>query len=133
MSQENVERVAEALDAFNRRDLDAFLARVDPDTEFIPYTVVMEGSYHGHDGIRRWWQDLFGVFPDWRVEASGVRDLGRNRTLAALQVRGHGGESGTPVGRTLWQLAEWSEDGKLKQVSNHGSEAEALEAAGLRE
>jgi hypothetical protein len=33
MSEENVEVAREAVDAFNRRDLDAFVARVRPDAE----------------------------------------------------------------------------------------------------
>jgi ketosteroid isomerase-like protein len=132
MSQENVELVHQSVDAFNRRDLDAFLALMDPGVEFTPYVVAMEGSYQGHDGVRRWWQDLFDVFPDWHVEPVEVRDLG-DLTLAALGLGGHGGESGTPVNQMLWQLAEWSINGKLVRVSHHSNEAEALEAAGLRE
>jgi len=34
MSQENVELHHRTFDAFNRRDLEAFLARCDPDLEF---------------------------------------------------------------------------------------------------
>src|SRR3954452_22868484 len=132
MSQENVERVHQALEAFNRRDLDAFLALVDSDVEFTPYTVVVQGSYQGHDGVTRWWQELFGVFPDWNVQVGEVRDLG-DLTLTLLHVRGHGSESGTPVIETLWQIAEWSTEGKLVRVSNHGTKAEALEAVGLSE
>ena len=129
MSRENVELVHRAIEAVNRRNLDAFLALVDPGAEFTPYTVTMEGSYQGHDGLRRWWQDLFGVFPDWSVEAVEVQDLGDHLTLATLHVRGHGGDSGAPVTGTLWQLAEWSADGKLVRASHHAKEAEAREAA----
>jgi ketosteroid isomerase-like protein len=132
MSQENVERVHQAADAFNRRDLDAYLALADPGVEFAPYTGAITGGYEGHDGIRRWWEDLFAVFPDWRVEAVKVRDLGE-LTLTTVHARGHGGESGTPVDQTLWQVAEWSVDGKLVRASHHANEAEALEAARLRE
>jgi ketosteroid isomerase-like protein len=133
MSQKNVELVQQAADAFNRRDLDAFLALADPGIEFTPYTVAMEGGYQGHDGIRRWWQDLFAVFPDWRVEVEvEVRDLGE-LTLATMHARGHGGESGTPIDQMLWQLAEWSVDGKLVRARHYANEADAIEAAGLRE
>jgi ketosteroid isomerase-like protein len=132
MSQENVKLVHQTVDAFNRRDLDAFLALMDPGVEFTPYVVVVEGGYQGHDGVRRWWQDLFEVFPDWHVEPMEVRDLG-NLTLATLRLGGHGGESGTPVNQMLWQLAEWSIHSKVVRVSHHSNEAEALEAAGLRE
>jgi ketosteroid isomerase-like protein len=132
MSQENVERVYRAMDAFNRRDLDAFLALADPSVEFTPYVVGLEGSYHGHDGVGQWWRDLFGVFPDWRGEPVDVRDLG-DWTLTTLRIGGHGDESGTPVTRLFWQLAKWSTDGKIVQVTHYGDEAQALEAAGLSE
>jgi ketosteroid isomerase-like protein len=132
MSQENVERVSQAMDAFNRRDLDAFLALADPSVEFTPYVVGLEGTYHGHDGVRQWWRDLFAVFPDWRGEPVEVRDLG-DRTLAALRIGGHGDESGTPVTQLFWQLAEWSNDGKIVRVIHYGTKAETLEAAGLSE
>ena len=36
MSQENVELHQRAFDAFNRRDLDAFLALADPNIELTP-------------------------------------------------------------------------------------------------
>ena len=43
--------------------------------EAIPRAVAMEGSYRGHDGIRRWWKDLFDVFPDFTVEVSRCATL----------------------------------------------------------
>ena len=131
MSQENVERARRAVDLFNRGDLDALLRMVDDEVEIHSRLVVMEGGYRGHGGVRRWWQDLFSVFPDWHIEIVEVRDLG-DRTLAVLDVRGHGGQSSAPVGQVLWQLAEWP-DGKLAHMSTYATEAEALEAAGLRE
>ncbi len=70
MSQENVEFHYRAIDAFNRRDLDAFLALMDDDVEVVPRAGAMEGerSYRRHDGVRRWWNNLLDVFPDWNVE-----------------------------------------------------------------
>ena len=58
MSQENVERARQAYDALNRRDLPAYLALMDADVEAVPRVAVIEGGYHGHDGIRRWWEHL---------------------------------------------------------------------------
>jgi ketosteroid isomerase-like protein len=50
MSQENVERTRRAFDAFNRRDLDAFLAVIDPEVVFTTRFMEMEGDpyYRGH-------------------------------------------------------------------------------------
>ena len=61
MSQENVDLFYRGHDAFNRRDIDAFLALTDPDVEFTLLLLKMEGgeAYPGHDGVRSWWENLF--------------------------------------------------------------------------
>jgi ketosteroid isomerase-like protein len=133
MSQENVERAYRGYDAFNRRDLDSFLGLMDPEVEFTTRFSKMEGApqYRGHDGIREWWNDLVGIFPDLSFEVLEVRDLG-DLLIAALHTRGHGVDSDTPFEETVWGAGEWR-DGKVVWWQTFGSEGEALEAAGLRE
>ncbi len=133
MSQENVELVREALDAFNRRDLDAFLERIAPDVEFVPLQAEMEGggAYKGHDGVRRWWENLLSVFPDFRVSAEQIRDRG-DMTVVRLRLRGQGKESDAPMDQTDWQAARWR-NRKIIWWRTFRSEAEAREAAGLSE
>jgi len=131
MSQENVERYRRAAAAWTRGDLDAAMAFADEDAEIISAVFLMEGSYRGHEGVRRWWQDLHDTFPDWDAEIGEVRALG-DATLAVMHIRGHGAESGAPIDRTMWHLAHWR-NGRIVRLSSHDSEAEALEAAGVRE
>jgi len=131
MSQENVENYRRAAAAWLRGDLDAAQVFADEDAEIISRVFIMEGSYRGHEGVRRWWQDLHDSFPDWHAEVGEVRALG-DATLARLHVRGHGSESGVPVEQTMWHLAHWR-NGQMVRLSSHDSEAAALEAAGLRE
>jgi ketosteroid isomerase-like protein len=131
MSEENVERAHRAYEAFNGRDLDAFLALVDPEAEFTTRFVVRSEPYHGHDGVRMWWDDVLRVFPDFSVEIVEVRDAG-DVTVNALRVRGHGLGSETPFEETVWQVGEWRA-GKAISWHSYGSEADALEAAGLSE
>src|SRR4051812_48929685 len=78
MSQENVELSHRANECFNSRDLDAFLALMDPSVEFTPYERAIQGlgPYCGHDGVRSWWKESFEVLPDLTVEIREVRDLG---------------------------------------------------------
>jgi ketosteroid isomerase-like protein len=132
MSQENVEGVYRAIDAFNRRDLDAFLALMDPDVEFTPYEVMVQGGtpYRGHEGVRRWWEESFAVLPDLNAEIHEVRDLG-NVTFVAGVIRGHGAGSGAPIERRMWLAIEWR-DGREVWWAGFESEADALKAAGLR-
>jgi ketosteroid isomerase-like protein len=133
MSQENVELAYRAWEAFNGRDLAAFLALMDDDVETIPRTVAVEGGghYHGHDGVRHWWKDLFDVFPDFAIEAVEVRDLG-DLVFAAVRVRGHGGGSDTPTEEAIWNVIRWRR-GKCVWWSSFDTQAEALEALGLSE
>jgi ketosteroid isomerase-like protein len=91
MSQENVDLNHQANDAFNRRDLHAFLALMDHDVEFIPYELAVQGGdpYRGHDGVRRWWEETLSVLPDIRVETYEIRDHGeRNFVHGRLSVVG---------------------------------------------
>ena len=136
MSQENVDRFLESMEAFNRRDLDAFLAFMDPEVEFVVRLLEMEGRPYlrGHDGIREWWRGMFAVFPDFEIEVLEARDLG-DSVIAALRMRGHGGDSGVPFNEAV-VLASKARDGKATWWETFRSEAEAieaLEAAGLSE
>jgi ketosteroid isomerase-like protein len=133
MSQENVDLQYQVIDAFNRRDLAAYLALTDPEVEFTPYEVAVQGGspYRGHAGIRSWWEESFAVLPDLSGEVYEVRDLG-DRTLVHGRIRGQGAGSGAPIERTMWLAAEWR-DGKIVWWCSFESEAETLEAVGLRE
>jgi ketosteroid isomerase-like protein len=87
MSQENVELAYQMADAFNRRDLDAVLALMDADVEFGSQLIAMKGGSHGHDGIRRYWIDLFDTLPDFTIEILEIRDLGDSTLAAPAQSR----------------------------------------------
>jgi ketosteroid isomerase-like protein len=133
MSQENIEQLYRAQEALNQRDLDAFLALHDHDVEIVPRILKVEGgdSYRGHDGLRTWWETLHGVFPDFSAEIDEVRDLG-DLTLARVRLRGQGVGSEAALEQTAWHVVE-ARDNKAIWWGIFLSEAEALEAAGLRE
>ena len=131
MSRENVELARRSVDAFNRRDLAALLALMDEDVRGAPPLASMEGEYHGHAGISRWWKSLFEGLPDFTIEIVEVRDLG-DVTIAVLRNRAHGAASATPVEQRLWIVGRWRNE-KVVWWRTFGSEAEALEAVGLSE
>ena len=131
MSELNVELYRRGIDAFNRRDLDAFLALAHPDVVGISRVLAIEGqSYRGHDGTREWWKDLLGVFPDFMIEVAWVRDTG-NLTVSELR-NSAGGEGSAALEELVWQVSEWR-DGRVVQWQIYEKERDALEAAGLRE
>jgi len=132
MSQENVELTYRALDAFNRRDLEALLALMDEDIEAVPRIVGGLGSsVRRRGGMRRWWKDLFDLIPDLSIEIVAVRDLG-DLTMADTRYRGHGAASDTPFDDRNWIALRWR-NGRCVWWSSKATEVEALEAAGLSE
>jgi ketosteroid isomerase-like protein len=131
MSHENVELTRRAFDAFNKRNLDAYLALMDEDVEVVSRLVAMEGSFHGHDGICRWWQTLFDVWPDYTAQVVEMRDLG-DLTITAAQMEGHGAGSDIPSQETIWQVARLRR-GKCVWWGTYSTRDEALEAVGQSE
>ena len=133
MSQENRKLVHRVTEAFNGHDFDAVLSLLHPDIEYSSRIVEVEGGgpYRGHDGIRRWWRDLFAVFPDFHAEIEEIKDLG---DLTLTRVRQHTGgmDKDSPADQTQWHLSEWC-DGKVVRWQVFISEDEALKAAGLSE
>ena len=134
MSQENVEQYRRAIDAFNRRDLDAFLAICDPEVEFFSRFLELEGGgpYRGHEGLRTWWDQLLDVSPDFRGDIEEVRELGDHVVIARVRFHGHGAESNVPMDQTSWQVVR-VRDAKAVWMGIYRTKAEALEAVGLAE
>ena len=64
MSQENVEVVRRAIEAFNRRDIDAAFRDVDPEIEldWSRSRGVQAGIYRGIQASRDFWRNFLGMF-----------------------------------------------------------------------
>jgi ketosteroid isomerase-like protein len=131
MSRDNVERHRRALDAVNRRDLDALLVLMDDDVDAVSRIVAMEGGLRGHEGIRRWWEGWLDAFPDYAMEVGEVLDTG-DATVAAIRGLGHGAGSAMPVEDVIWQAARWR-DGKCVWWRTFYTREEALQAVGVSE
>ena len=131
MSEENVEQAYRSIDAFNRRDLDAFLAVMDENVESVSRIVAIEGGLHGHEGVRRWWESWLAAFPDYKLEVQEVRDLG-DVVLSVIRAVGHGGGSALPFQDDVFHVSRWR-DAKCVWWQVVYTEAEALKAAGLQE
>jgi ketosteroid isomerase-like protein len=136
MSQENVETVRRAHEAWEADDLDAFLAELHPDVEWHPsIEPALEGeatTYKGHEGVRRAWPEYRGeTFERLTPQIEEVRDLGETvLALGRFVVTGRAThiEFDTEVGQVVT-----FRDGKIATVHDYLSHREALEAAGLSE
>jgi ketosteroid isomerase-like protein len=131
MSEDDVARVYRSMDCFNRRDIDSYLADLDPDVEFFSGISELEGGgpHRGLDEVRAWCEAVFAAAPDFRVEVEDVRVL-EDLTLVRSRLSGHGVESGAPARQLSWQVVE-SRRNKAVRVRIFRTEAEALAAAGL--
>jgi ketosteroid isomerase-like protein len=135
MSQENVEAFKRAIKAYNRRDIDAFLEEIDPEIELQgALQALLENEatvYRGHEGVRQWIRDIDEALANISLELPEIRDLG-DRIVAIGWLRARGKASGAETKSRFGCVVEWK-NGKATRVVSFLSEAEALEAAGLRE
>ena len=131
MSQENVELFREGNDAIRRGDIEAILDLVSEEVVWIAARSAVEGTYHGHEGLRRFLADNAENFEVFEPNFDEVRDLG-NRVLAfgrfRMRARGSGVETTFPVAG----IATYRE-GKLVRWEDFRERRLALEAAGLSE
>jgi hypothetical protein len=126
-----------SVEAYNRRDLDAYLLGFHRDCEFYPPREFVEAGfaepcYRGPAGLREYvsiWFEVFGA--DLRVEPVELIDVGdRLVSLADLPARAQA--SGVPLSGQL-AVVSTLKDGRSIREQHHFDHAEALEAVGLQE
>src|SRR5436309_11737014 len=96
MSQQNVEIVRQAHDAFARRDNQAAMAFYDPQVEIFGE---MDGRiYRGLDGVREYFRDWLGVWDEFGSEVEEWIDTGEH-VIAVVHAWGRGKQSRAAVER----------------------------------
>jgi ketosteroid isomerase-like protein len=132
MSQENVESLKRAIEAYNRRDIEPLLETSDPEIEWYPFTAQVEGdeAYHGHEGLRQWWANIDAAFEEFEASVDEVRDL--DDTVLALGHLRARFRSGVALDTEIGWVVRFR-DGLGVWGRAYQSHAEALEAVGLRE
>jgi ketosteroid isomerase-like protein len=89
-----------AFDAFSRHDIEAFLAVTDPDIEFFALTGQVKGksgahwekgAYWGHEGIRKFFDDVGQVWKTLEAVPTEFRDAG-DSLLVLGRLRGRSRE-----------------------------------------
>ena len=133
MSQENVETLRRAYEAFNRGDLDATVADAHPDVEYISSAAIpgQVDVARGSEAYKRLISWLSDAFEDARLERNEFIDAG-DRVLGGFTLSGRGKQSGVETSLTMWQV--WTlKDGMFVHGQGFTAREEALEAAGLSE
>jgi ketosteroid isomerase-like protein len=133
MSQQNMETVRLAFQAFNERDVDAMLVNWADDVEMRlvgGFADLMGTEFRGHEGVRRWFGEWIANV-DVRAEVEEIHDAG-DRVVVIARAVGAGEASGAPVTLRGGQIYTFR-GGLVVAVENYYDADEALEAAGLSE
>jgi ketosteroid isomerase-like protein len=130
MSRENVETVRVGYAAFNRGDIEAVLATLDPALEWWPATdEPITQPYRGHDGYRGLVGEIREYVPDLQAEIEEIFAIA-DSVVTCVRFFGRGRDSGIPVEIHETNVARF-EDGKIVEVREYREKAEALEAITL--
>jgi ketosteroid isomerase-like protein len=132
MSQENVEIVRAANDAFNRRDLTATLAfwSSDGEMDWSRANGPFRGVYRGHHELEAFRNEFWSTFEVVEVELSDFRETGPYVVASnTAHMRGRDGVEVTARSTFVYTV----ENGLITRLRMFQERAEALEAAGLRE
>jgi len=134
MSEENVEIVRRALEAWGRGDPKAVADLLDPDVEWsMPPNIPEAGTYTGRDEVLRRLEEFLEAWDDLGVTVEELVDAG-DRVVALVRYSGRGRESGIEIGGMTTDAQVWTvRNGKALRVELYGGTAEALQAAGLSE
>jgi ketosteroid isomerase-like protein len=135
MSQENVEVVRRAWEAFFDGDIESALGAFAPDVQWdvsrdIWGSVVGGGEYRGTDGILAWLRDLYSAWERFEMNVDELIDATGEEVITVLSARGVGLASGIEVEHHPASVATVRAGRIVRAVWFPYREA-ALEAAGL--
>jgi ketosteroid isomerase-like protein len=134
MSQENVEIVRRWWDGFNNDGMPP-LSLCDEEIEIRnPPDFPVRGRFRGHDGVRRWRDQVFEVTENARVEPEEIVDVHGDGETVLMLLRATGTASYTEITLDVEWAAIWTiRDGKVLHAQGYLSRGDALAAAGLSE
>ena len=128
MSEENVELVRAAWDAYSHGDYDRIAGFHDP---HIVVVTLEDGALYGNNAVlanyQRWNEAWEGA------ETTPEEVIGHgDRVFVTARFHARGRASGVEVETRLYEVYTVG-DGKVLRIDEYATRAEALEAAGLRE
>jgi ketosteroid isomerase-like protein len=91
---------------------------------------VIEVEYFGHEGVRRWWDDLDEAFADLRLEPEELIAIDDERVLSTHRFRGHFRTTGIELNGP-WAAVITVRDGLMVEAVGYFTKAQAMKAAGV--
>jgi ketosteroid isomerase-like protein len=131
MSEETLEIVRRAYQAYNRGDIATMLANADP--EMITYREDPDGAtFDGPEGLLNAIAEWVENFDEFTITPEELIDANDDQVLVRVHQTAIGARSRTPIEADFW-FVHTLKDGKLVRLDMFASKARALEAAGLPE
>jgi hypothetical protein len=114
------------IEAANRRDAEALIALTDPEIALHPTILVGDRrSYHGHDGLQRWLEDLDSSRVKHTVRVREVRTLSESEVVALSELL----VNGEPLAESAL-FARLDDGHRIIEVKAYISDAEMLARLG---
>jgi ketosteroid isomerase-like protein len=131
MSQENFEIIRRWAEAIGRGDLAEALWA--PDLEIVNAEGwALEATYHGYEGLRRWWNDLEEAFSDFAMQVEEITPVDGERFLTEQRFIGHFRQTGIRFDAP-WASVVTVKEGCITRAVGYVSKRRALKAVGLSE
>ena len=114
-------------DSYNSRDPDAWVAVWNPDCEWHPFLTAREEGdpgYHGHNGMRAWFEDVDEMFEEIDVELGQFREVGDRLLVLGRMTARHRGTGAEVSGDVGWVVEAKGERFQRGWAYNSHEEAE---------
>jgi len=138
MSRENVEKLRELYELMNTRfaalkagDIDDLVAFFDPEVVIETVDAPDPETYHGPDGVRRWFNETFGPWAAVHIEAEDIKESDQ-WTIALLRTSLRAEASGVELELTL-AIFHRFRDGRIVRDRIYLDHEEGLAAFALKE
>jgi ketosteroid isomerase-like protein len=124
-----VERTRRGFDAGSRRDVEAVMSDYGPESVWDMSPVAL-GAYEGQVAIRRFFEDWWGSYREYRNQVEEILDLGNGVIFSVVRIEGR------PVGSDAYTrlryagIGEWVE-GVIRRTTNY-TDIDAARAAAER-
>jgi len=131
MSQETVEIVLKAVEAWNSEGVEPLLEFYTEDVIWFPFPDSPDSAdgFRGHDGIREVMAGWSNSFDEFTVATTEVRECGE-KVVWLGEISGRIKGSPVPVNQPMSSVAWDFRDGKIGRARFYPSWEEALEAVG---
>ena len=132
MSREKVDLVLRGYQAWNNGDRQWVLDHMSPDVEWVtPRDDPDPGTYHGHEGVLRFWEQWRAAVGQLRFEVQRTDQIG-DHVVVTAERSGVGEHSGLAVSDTITQVFTFEGD-KCVRVRETYDREEALRSIGAEE